>query len=31
MNFSSDVSSGASRQVEALVWINEIASAKSIA
>ena len=31
MIFRSEVSSGASRQVEATVWINEIESAKSIA
>ena len=31
MNFSTEVSSDASRPVEASVWINEIASAKSFA
>ena len=31
MNFRSEESSGASRLVEAMTWVNEIESAKSIA
>ena len=31
MNFRSDVSSFTSRPIEAMVWINEIESAKSVA
>ena len=31
MNFMSEVSSGASRPIDAMVWFNETESAKSVA